>query len=417
MNRTDSNTFFFARQPILDRKGKIVAYELLYRSGDTGCATCLPQNATAQVVINALNLTGLSNLLQNENKAFINIDEQMLFDDTLHSVPKEHFILELLETIAFNDKSLQRIKALHAEGFRFALDDVVCSEEVIASIEPVLPYIDIIKLELPQEAGGLVSHIARFKKMNLTVLAEKVESDECHQMMHALGCDLFQGYYFAKPTVVSGQKLDTSLAVIFRVVALLTQNRIDEALRVFEQDAALTIQLLRYMNSAAFCFRSNIKSIRHAVMLLGSNHLKQWLTLISYAMGSDEGIHSPLLKLAQERSNMMHLLAKECLTHEHHEDAAFIGLLSLLEALFRRPLEEVLKELHIDDHLQGILLYRSGPIGQIFELVLAIEIFEQNEIQGLLQDLKLDFKTFVKIVEESYRITEEFQQCLASLGD
>lgn len=408
------DTFFFARQPILDRSGQIVAYELLYRPGNTDKTGHIPQNATAQVVINALNLTGLSNLIQQESKAFINIDEHMLFNDSLLTVPKEHFVLELLETITLDEKVIRRVKEFHRLGFRFALDDIVCTEEIITSITPILPYIDIIKLELPQNIESIEPHIGFFKQNKLTILAEKVETDISHQEMHALGCDLFQGYYFAKPTLISGQKIDTSMSIIFRVVNLLSHNKIDEALNVFEQDVALTIQLLRYMNSAAFSFRSEIKSIRHAIMMLGSSHVKQWLTLMSYAMGSNEGMHSPLLQLAQERSNMMRMLAKRYLRKEFHEDSAFVGLLSVLDALFKKPMDELLKELNIDDHIQHILLHQTGPIGELYQLVLAVEQFDEARVHSLLKRLDIDFKTFVNIITECYRLTQEFNQNLAT---
>lgn len=410
----DKNTFFFARQPILNREGRISAYELLYRGSILNAATNLPKNATQQVVTNALNLTGLGNLIEKGTKAYINIDEQMLFSDILPTIPKADFIFELLETVEFTDAVIEQVKTLYEDGYTFALDDVVCSKAIISTLMPVLPYVEIIKLESGQEVHGLKPFIALFKKMKLTVLAEKVETKDEYMAFHELGCDLFQGYFFARPTLISGNKVNTKAALVFHAITLVGQDKIEETLDLFAQDAALTLQLLRYINSAAFSFRSDIKSTRQAITLLGANQLKQWLTLMSYAMGSEEGIHSPLLKLAQERANMMTLISETCIGEQAKEQAGFIGMISLIDALFQRPLNELLDELHIDTAICDILLRTSEcEIGKIYQLVLVIESFDNNEINRILEQLGLDFVTFAGLLEESYRRSEAFMETMS----
>jgi EAL and modified HD-GYP domain-containing signal transduction protein len=412
----ESETFFFARQPILDRQGKIMAYELLYRGGAYDAASPVPPYATEQVVMNALNLTGLGNLLDQGTKAFINVNEKMLFDDILYTIPKSSFVLELLEHIDFTPEIIQRIKMLHSDGFTFALDDVICSSDVINAITPVLPYVEIVKLDLPQSFEDVESYFNLFKKMELTILAEKVESQSDFDTLHQLGCDLFQGFFFARPTLISGTKIDPKIAAIFHIIQLLNRNEHDEALKIFEQDAALTVQLLRYINSAAFSFKSDIRSIRQAVALLGETHLKQWLTMMSYVLGSKEGFDSPLLKLAQERSNMMRLFAEQCIGKEHGDDAAFTGLLSLIDALFHKPLEELLAELHIDSSISCVLLGQNTcPLRDIYQLVECVENVNYDEMHRLIDKLNLSFVHFAAIVTESYEQTEAFNQNLGSI--
>ncbi len=411
----NSNTFFFARQPILDREGQISAYELLYRSNTLNAATNLPKNATEQVVANALNLTGLGNLIDKGTKAFINIDEHMLFSDILNTIPKSHFIFELLETIDFTDAVIEQVKTLYEEGYTFALDDLICSESTIETIKPVLPFVKIIKLEKGQNTESLRPFIVLFKEMGLSILAEKVQTKEEYTELRELGCDLFQGYFFARPTLISGNKVDPKAALVLHAITLLCQNKIEETLELFAQDAALTLQLLRYINSAAFSFHSDIKSTRQAFTLLGNNPLKQWLTLMSYVISSEDGIYSPLLKLAQERANMMILLSEACIGKGSTEQAGFVGMLSLIDALFQRPMEELLHELHIDVSISDILLRSDNcKIENIYQLVLAVESFDNNRITQILGQLDLDIITFSILVKESYRRSEAFMQTLLS---
>lgn len=412
INSTDS-TFFVARQPILDRNGNICAYELLYRNSGINAAASIPKNATQQVVTNALNMAGLGNLIDKGTQAFINIDERLLFSDILYSIPKEYFILEILETVELTDSVITRVRKLHDEGYTFALDDLICSNEIVNDLIPVLPYVKIIKLEPSDNPDILRPFIALFKKMGITVLAEKVETKEEYETYHNLGCDLFQGYFFARPTLISGNKIHSKVAHVFHAITLVNQDRIEEALELFAQDAALTFQLLRYINSAAFSFRSDIKTTRQAFSLLGTKQLKQWLSLISYAIGSDDGFNSPLLKLAQERANMMWLLTAKCVGEEAAEQAGFIGMISLIDALLQRPMHELLDELNIDQFVKDVLLRSSdSKIGKILELVLVIEEFDNKQMNRIIEELELDFVTFASIIEESYRRSEAFLESI-----
>ena len=409
------NTFFFARQPILDRSRKIVAYELLYRAGaDRKSALPLPEYATEQVLINAMNLTGLENLLEKGTRAFINIDESMLLDATIETLPKAYFVFELLETLEYSSAVIERIRQLHEIGYTFALDDLVCSRESIAAVQQILPFVRYVKLDLSfQSAEDVAPYIALFKKLGVTLLAEKVETQEEYDAFSHLGCDLFQGYFFARPSLVSGQKINTYLGLLIYIINLLNRDEFGEARTALKQDAGLAAQLLRYINSAAFGLKGDIKSLDQAVTLLGKRNFKQWLTLISYAVGSQGGVHSPLLRLAQERSNIMRLLGERCCGTQGGEDAAFIGLLSLLDVLLSKPLDALLRELRIDPELADILLGRAeNTLGSIYNMTLSIERFDDNTIHLLLPDLNLSFGEFTSLVQQGYEASEQFHTML-----
>lgn len=407
-----SKTFFLARQPIICREGRVNAYELLYRSGNHATAGQIPKNATEKIVNHTLNVTGLGNLLERGSKAFINVDTDMLLSDSVETIPKEFFVLELLETIDFTQDVIDRIGQLFQMGYTLALDDVVCTKEQIKALMPVLPYISVIKLEPTEDISAIAPFVKLFKKMNVTVLAEKVETKEQFDAYLAIGCDLFQGYFFARPALVSGQAIDTHSALLFRALELANAHKLDELHTLIANDAGLTIQLLRYINSAAFSFRQDIRSTKQAISLLGAQPMQKWLTLMSYA-ADERGMDSPLLKLAQERSVIMHRLAHCCLDEHAAEKASFAGMLSLIDALLDRPMEQLLHELNIDHEIRDILLHPgTSKISEIFELVKCIETFDQEKIDMTLARLELDFKTFTEMLNESYHRTETLMEDL-----
>jgi EAL and modified HD-GYP domain-containing signal transduction protein len=412
-----SKSLYFARQPILDTHGNTYAYELLYRSSFEQAFHPISDDrgATAQVLVNTLNLTGLNNILGGAF-AFINIDKELLMDEMVFSIPTDKFVLEILETVKITQPLIERIKELKSRGYRFALDDVDCSKEYILNFQPIFEYIDVLKLDITLlDEEKLPPFLNLFKKFNLKILAEKVETREEFEKYKAYGCDYFQGYYFARPDIIENKRLDPEHVVILQMIRQIQIDySIDDISHSFEQNVALTLQLLRFINSAAFSFRSSIKSIRQAIMLLGPNQLKSWLLLISYAKPTSgaQGLQNPLLKLAQTRSNMMQTLCKAIFKHKCDstllEKSAFIGLLSLVEALFQSPIQSILKELNVDDEIVQTLIMHKGDLGTIYQLVCSVELFDTESVDKILSTLPIQRSEFSKAVQDAYEITEKF---------
>ncbi len=412
-----SKSLYFARQPILDANGFIYAYELLYRTSFEQDFHPIDDDraATAQVLVNTLNLMGLDNIL-GDALAFININEELLMDEVVFSIPKERFILEILETVTINDSIIERIKTLKEKGYRFALDDADCSKEYILNFQPIFEHIDVLKLDIGLlEKERLPQFLALFKKFDLKILAEKVETQDEFDTYKSLGCDYFQGFFFASPDIIENKRLDPEQVFILDMIRQVqTDYDIDVISRHFEQNVALTLQLLRFINSAAFSFRSSIKSIRQALMLLGPNQLNSWLLLISYAKPTTgaKGLKNPLLKLAQTRANMMQTLSravyKEQCDSVFLEKAAFIGLLSLVEALFQSPIQSILNELNVDDEIVQVLILHKGDLGKIYQLVCAVELFDSENVDNLLGTIDLNQEDLSLAIQEAYTITEKF---------
>ncbi len=416
-----SKSLYFARQPILDINGHTYAYELLYRSSlEQGFSPITDdREATAQVLVNSLNLIGLKNIL-GKALAFINIDATLLMDDMIFSIPKEKFVLEILETVIITEEVLARVKELKELGYSFALDDADCSREFIINFQPVFKYIDVLKLDITLvDEEKLPRFLTLFKQFNLKILAEKVETQEQFDRYKAFGCDLFQGFFFARPDIIENKRLDPEHVIILNLIQQLQQEDcINDVCHIFEQNVALTLQLLRFINSAAFSFRSSIKSIRQAIVLLGPNQLKSWVLLISYANPSigAKGLQNPLLHLAQTRSNMMQTLTKavyknRC-TSAFLDKAAFIGLLSLVEALFQTPIQDILEELNVDEDISQTLILHKGDFGTIFKLVCAVELFDTESVDNYLNELPITHEEFSTAVEHAYEITEQFLSSL-----
>lgn len=144
-DRASSPQFvYLGRQPILDRQGALNAYELLFRAGAHNYAEITDDaQATAQVVARALGGIGVPAVL-GRHRGFVNIDRAMLFDDIVHVMPPERFVLEILETVRFDAQLARRLSELRRSGFQVALDDV---SELSGELLAMLPHADIVKID------------------------------------------------------------------------------------------------------------------------------------------------------------------------------------------------------------------------------------------------------------------------------
>ena len=213
--------FFLARQPILDRNQSLVAYELLFRNAASGPARFTSDlSATASVIAHTSQL-GMEKVV-GESLGYINVDAAVLMSDIFQFLPREKVVLEIVETVKVTPEIFDRVAQLVKAGFRFALDDVITDGE---DVRKLLPLVEIVKFDLrDMPLSALLKLTAQFKAAGKKLLAEKVETPDQFKTCLDLGFDYFQGYYFAKPLILSGKKLSPSQLAIMH---LMNQVRSD----------------------------------------------------------------------------------------------------------------------------------------------------------------------------------------------
>ncbi len=398
--------FFLARQPILDRNQNLVAYELLFRTGNDGPANVTDDvYATASVIAHASEL-GLGNVI-GALRGFINVDAAVLMSDFIRFLPKDKIVLEVLETVEATDEILARIAQLAKAGYVFALDDVVAESD---NVRKLLPLIQIVKIDICELGDSdLHSLSERFIAAGKKLLAEKVENLDQFRTCLDLGFEYFQGYYFAKPFVLSGKKLSPSQMTIVRLMSQIAQNAdIADLERSIKQDAALALPLLRLANTPASGATQRIDSIGQALAVLGKRQLYRWLQILLYAEpGKAARAPSPLLILATTRGRLLELLAnKLCPGDRNVADVAFtVGTMSLMDALFGTPMEKILERIPVAGEVRDALLARQGFYGDLLKLVESVEQIQETgpSIAPLLKKLGLSSDDFYALQLDAYK--------------
>ncbi|MCL5059891.1 MAG: EAL domain-containing protein, partial [Candidatus Thermoplasmatota archaeon] len=323
---------FLGRQPILDRDQRIVAYELLFRTGDTpGVTVTDDMQATASVIHHAFSEMGVQTVLGTQ-LGYINVSADMLLSDMVELLPRAQVVLELLETIDITGDVIERCRVLKQRGFTLALDDFVFDDRY----RPLLALVDIVKVDLLVHGrDGLREIVAQLKQWPVQLLAEKVDSAEQAAYCQSLGFELFQGYYFARPAVLSAKRADPSQLALIQLLGLVMHDAETRQIeQVFKQHPNLTYNLMRLVNSVASGVQRSMTSVSQAIMVLGRRQLQRWLQLLLFTLQGGSTYPSPLLLLAATRGKMMELLAgKQQRDADYCDEAFMAGILSLIETL------------------------------------------------------------------------------------
>lgn len=397
--------FLLGRQPILDRNEQIVAYELLFRSPDsTGSAKLKSaSHATASVIVHTLSGFGIKEVL-GDRRGFVNVDVELLMSDTIELLPTEHIGLDLVGGIASSPILLDRCRQLKDAGFPLALDLV----EYRPEHEELYGLMDIVKVDLMEtDMTRLPEHVMRLRRHPAKLLAEKVDTVETFGTCHRLGFDFFQGYYFARPAVVEKRKMNDSVAAILKLLKLLLADAlIAELDQVFRSSPTLTHRLLLLVNSVSVGMREKIGNVRHALTILGRQQLKRWVQLSLYSSENVESKDNPLFELAASRAAFMEQLAEQHPALKGRYGAAdqayMVGILSLLDSIYGVSMEEIVRELNLNEEVRAALVDREGIYGTFLDLTVRMERLELAEGAMALERLGLSIDGIIEAQKKSF---------------
>lgn len=382
--------FFLGRQPILDRNQNLVAFELLFRQEETDETANVINDlsASANVIINAYCQLGIQNVL-GKQRGFINADPDLVMSDIISLLPAKHVVLEIKETALITPEFMQRCNELKQKGYQFALDNIIA---INTKVEQLLPLVSVVKVDvLALEKKELAALVAELNRWPVLLLALKVENREQETCCMQLGFQMFQGYYFARPEVLSVKRADPGKLSLLKLLTLVMgDSDIEEIEKEFKHQPGLSYNLMRMVNSVASGVPQKINSIKHAIMILGRKQLQRWIQLLLYtANQSDDSMSNALMQTAAARGKLMELVATTERPHDknHQERAFMVGILSLLDVLLGIEMQQIIDKLGIPDDMSQALLAREGRLGHELELVEANEKGDVTTIQFLLTEL------------------------------
>lgn len=392
---------YMARQPIFDTENHVYGYELLYRSNGKQNAYngVNGDESTADVVTNAFFGLNINDIIGG-SRAFINFTSNLLKRGVPKMISPDLVVVEVLENLMMDEQLLGACEELKERGYTLALDDF----EYDNSYSELFELGDIVKIDFrtPQKSIEETAYICRY--CNKLMLAEKIESQEEFEYAKRLGCSFMQGYYFAKPTIMSKNSVTPLPMNLMRVMQLVSQPEpeFSDIVEVISCDTAMTQRLLRLINSVYFGVRNRVSSISQALVILGLDYLREWI----YLMGMQRITHNDnveVMRISCLMAKFCRKLAKMIPEAEPDAESFYLmGLLSMVTYGGERALKQTLDEFPLTQEIKNGLLGTGGVYSDVFELAYSYE--------------KGDWETVDKYVEkyglDSSVISEEFVQCV-----
>lgn len=391
---------YAARQPILDINKNLFAYELLFRDS---LENVFPQidadEATSRLIENQLNI-GIEDFTDNR-PAFINFTLDTLLKKYPSMIHQDHLVVEILETEKPGKKLLNECRLLKQRGYTVALDDYIHGP----LWHHFYPFIDIIKIDFKetsyQQMGGIKRAIEAFPHIKL--LAEKVETIEEFEKAIELGFSYFQGYFFSRPEIIKNKALSPAQLTLSELLFETSKSNVDIAkvTGIFQRDIHLSYKLLRYSNSTIFKRRSEVANIRQAIVVLGQQELKKFLSILFAAqVGSEKP--PELMKMSMTRARFAELIAQSRGQAQNDCAKAFLtGMMSLIDALLDQSIADVMKKLPLSQEIKEALVQHSGVLADYLAIVKHIESANWQAADHSIEKLGLDKEKIAALNREA----------------
>jgi EAL and modified HD-GYP domain-containing signal transduction protein len=393
-----SENLVIARQPIFDKDMAIFGYELLFRQCDEDpCRDIVDlDQATMKMIADGFSLATAG--IDPWKKACLNVTRDSLLSDHVMALPPDRVILEIPADAQADEALLAKCRALKEMGFHLTLDNFTPHPEV----DKLLELADYVKIAIPDFEGKQVARLRQeLKKYPCRLIASRIETWEMFSGSKFLGFDYFQGFFFAQAEVVPGRKASTISTVRLKLIKDLSHEDIDlKALaETISMDPSLSVRLLKFINTTAFCLLDKVDSISRAVSILGVVPLKRWTmaALLADSDASDKGREVTLMSL--HRALFLSSLAAAGFIKDASKDSLFLlGLLSNADSLFGMKMEELVADIPLEQYIKDALLLKPGS--GLTDFMVLLEDIEQNDWKaatGVLNKYRIPSVTAAKL--------------------
>ncbi len=391
---------YIARQPIFSRDMSIFGYELLHRGSSNNYYEHQDHSgATAELVQNSFVFLDFDDLTDG-TRGFINFTQDLLEAGIPNILPKEKIVVEILETVEATDAIIEVCQRLKQEGYILALDDLIFDRSD-CDYTPLIELADIVKIEYPTTDKTKQRELINKYRNRITFLAEKVETREEFKEAAEFGYDLFQGYFFCKPVMMKSKGIASLNIHLIEILKELQKSepsffKISETI---EKDLGITYKLLRMANSIFYGAKSEITSLQQAIVRLGIQEMKRWISILLIKDYENEE-NSELIKLCLLRGKLLSLMGHEMKSDMPETDFFFTGVLSSIDIIMDQDMETILTDLPLSDNVKQALLGEQTKLRECLDITLLYERLEFDEAMAKLAKMGIDLRRFTEIYIE-----------------
>ncbi|MGD8893080.1 MAG: HDOD domain-containing protein [Desulfobacterales bacterium] len=379
---------YVARQPIFKKNKKLYGYELLFRGGMSNSFPDIDgDTATSKLLSNSFFNIGIDQLTGGK-MAFINFTQELLVRKIPMMFPIENMMVEILEDVNPNKELVNACLDIFRAGYAIALDDFVFKDE----LKPLIKLAQIIKIDFMlspiEEIKRLVNML---KGSKIKLLAEKIETYDEFEMALSMGFTYFQGYFFSKPEILSSKEITPSKITLLQIVGEANKKdcNFDKLEKLINRDVSISYKLLRYINSAFFKRACEISTIKHAIVLLGENEIKRFISLVTTAeLASDKP--DELVRTSIIRARFCELLGLNSSNGTDVSELFLMGLFSLIDAMLDNTMESIMKNLPLSKNIKQALIEANGGLVDYLKFVSYYETANWDQCSSIIAKIRVD---------------------------
>jgi len=279
-------------------------------------------------------------------------------------------------------------------GKTYTLDDIYNSEHSIAlymrKVDD-LAYLNIVDyVGLSQEIieNNNVKKVVNYvHKRGHKLIAFDIHTQARYRQCSNLLMDYYCGDFLYIPdfdeSIISANKIN-----LLNLVNQLQDEDVSfqEVSDIINNDPALSYELLRVANSAAFSSSKRIESIQQAVVRMGFLNLKNLVMTIAMKNVSDKPIE--LIESGLIRAYMCKKIA-DLKDYENSEMFYTAGLLSIIDTMLDKPMNVLLQKTSLSEEVSEALINKKGCVGEILSQVIFYEQGHWDAI-GDAQEVSID---------------------------
>lgn len=377
---------FIVATPLFDASMTVQAYCLCDRSGDS----VLDSRAGHARMAAAFTSPGLDLVeklgvepLTGNLPLLVELNQVQLMTGMLlqKKIDPQHLICVLPAGLAMDETLLKKCEELKELGYTLALDDFPLN----GIQSPYFKFMDYLILNSQNRRFPIIYKAVRSQlrdiKMIICGIPSMDDFGEYVKTPHAL----FGGSFYSQPITVGISEISPVKINALQLLSQVNQPDFDLAdiSKIIERDPALSISLMRFINSKAVGLQNRVSSIQNAVAILGQNAVRQWAT-VAIQVGLAEDRPGEITKLSLTRAKFAENLAGAFELGVFQPALFMAGLFSLLDVVLQRTMKEAMQEVAVDEKVRRALVEKDGDLYPVLELIYAYERADWDECSRLM---------------------------------
>jgi len=285
-------------------------------------------------------------------------------------IPPENVVC-IIDKATLNDNAaFAKLGSLKKKGYQVAIQGLPHN----ISMETAVKFFDFILLSSNDPNFNSDLKVMRpFIFKTKLVISDIPDMGTFNRFAGARGV-LLSGDFYSQPITRGVTEISPIKVNALRLLKEINDDsfQLGTAATTIERDPALSISLLRFINTMNPDRSRKIDSIRNAVAILGQKEVKKWAN-VAISVGIGEDRPSELTRLSLVRAKFAENLATAFGMPALSGSLFIAGLFSLLDVILQMPLSTAINEVAADGEIKDALLNKEGRIYEVLSLVFAYE--------------------------------------------